>query len=510
MAYSAGSLVYLSIIPLLKMFLTVFFEFWLTRKGFFTPAASNGTSQVSMNVALPGLLFSSIVPAFNKQNVSAMGPLFLVAFVYMACGLLFGVLIREFCYVPGNFWARILVATALTTAVVLTVAEQRPFDSNTDPQLGVSYISVFILAWNIVTWICGAAKTLAWDYAPGVPQGDAANVHVGWREKPVAAFFLRVKAKLFARPKDSDCGKADDEKEAKDRGLLVTMGKQPESELGEMVTDPEIQPTLKTSRPFANFFPSAAVTARPRTGSIPPATNPSHHPLRELPDTAVQSSLVTDEQESELVEEEEEERPGRLASLFPPLLRRTFKPLSSLFTPITISMYIAVPISFILQLKALFVKVDNGPSIVATFLCVSSALMVTLMYSRICWKHECPINPILLGASFARMKIPCPFNKMPLPALFWVSSCKLALLPVIGILLTQGLTHRGVVPKEALVERFVAMLLSGTPSAVSQLIVTQVYAKDRDLDTLSALLLLQYVFMFISTATITAIAFSLL
>ncbi len=34
-----------------------------------------------MNVALPGLLFSSIVPAFNKQNVSAMGPLFLVAFV---------------------------------------------------------------------------------------------------------------------------------------------------------------------------------------------------------------------------------------------------------------------------------------------------------------------------------------------------------------------------------------------------------------------------------------------
>ncbi len=34
-----------------------------------------------MHVALPGLLFSNIVPAFNPQNVSAMGPLFLVAFV---------------------------------------------------------------------------------------------------------------------------------------------------------------------------------------------------------------------------------------------------------------------------------------------------------------------------------------------------------------------------------------------------------------------------------------------
>ncbi len=37
-----------------------------------------------MNVALPGLLFSNIVPAFNKQNVPAMGPLFLVAFVSRA------------------------------------------------------------------------------------------------------------------------------------------------------------------------------------------------------------------------------------------------------------------------------------------------------------------------------------------------------------------------------------------------------------------------------------------
>ncbi len=59
---------------------------------------------------------------------------------------------------------------------------------------------------------------------------------------------------------------------------------------------------------------------------------------------------------------------------------------------------------------------------------------------------------ILLGASFARMKIPHPFSKMPLPAMFWVSFCKLALLPVIGILLTQELTHRGVILKDALVE----------------------------------------------------------
>lgn len=36
-----------------------------------------------MNVALPGLIFSSVVPAFNSHNVSSMGPLFLQAFVWL-------------------------------------------------------------------------------------------------------------------------------------------------------------------------------------------------------------------------------------------------------------------------------------------------------------------------------------------------------------------------------------------------------------------------------------------
>ncbi|PBK87810.1 auxin efflux carrier [Armillaria gallica] len=523
MGYSAGFLIYSGVMPLLKMFLTIFFGFWLTRKGFFTAAASRGTSQVTMNVALPGLLFSNIVPAFNKQNVSAMGPLFLVAFVYMAFGLLFGAFIREFCYVPRNFWAGILMATAMSnwgnlpTAVVLTVTEQKPFDPNIDPQLGVSYVSIFILAYNIVMWIGGAANTLAWDYAPGVPQGDAANVRVSWREKPIAAFFLRLRAKLFVRPKNSDCERAQDEKDAdseRDKGFSVAMGKQPGSDLGEMETDPEIQLARKASRLSANSprprRPSAGISTRPRTGSLLPPPNASQSSLKELPGTAVpslKSPSVTDQQEPELVEEEEE-MPGRFASLFPPFLRRTFKPIASLFTPITMSMYIAIPVSLIPQLKALFVEVDGGPYYQGPD--GNPPLTFIINTAEFVGNITVPMALILLGASFARMKIPRPFSKMPLPAMFWVSFCKLALLPVIGILLTQELTHRGVILKDALVERFVAMLLSGTPSAVNQLIVTQLYAKDHDLDTLSAFLLLQYIFMFISTATITAVALSLL
>ncbi len=271
--------------------------------------------------------------------------------------------------------------------MVLTVTEQKPFDPNIDPQrmhftisieivsnplylVGVSYVSIFILAYNIVMWIGGAANTLAWDYVPGVPQGDAANVRVSWREKPIAAFFLRLRAKLFVRPKNSDCEKAQDEKDAdseRDKGLSVAMGKQPESDLGEMETDPEIQLARKASRLSANSprprRPSAGISTRPRTGSLLPPPNASQSSFEELPGTAVpslKSPSVTDQQEPELVEEEEE-MSGRFASLFPPFLRRTFKPMASLFTPITMSMYIAIPVSLIPQLKALFVEVDGGP-----------------------------------------------------------------------------------------------------------------------------------------------------
>ncbi|KAK0502056.1 hypothetical protein EDD18DRAFT_1139119 [Armillaria luteobubalina] len=342
MGYSAGFLIYSGVMPLLKM----------------------GTSQVTMNVALPGFLFSNIVPTFNKQNVSAMGPLFLVAFVYMGLGLLFGALIREFCYVLRNFWAGILMATAMSnwgnlpTAVVLTVTEQKPFDPNTDPQLGVSYVSIFILAYNIIMWISGAANMLAWDYAPGVPQGDLANVRVSWHEKPIATFLLH-----------SDCEKAEDEKDAdseRDKVLSVIMGKQPESDLGGMETDPEIQLARKTSR-LSAFSPrprrpSVGISTHPHAGSLLPPPNVSQSYLKELPDTAVQSPkdpLVTDQQEPEPAEEDE--KPGRFASLFPPFLQRTFKPMASLFTPITMSMYIAIPVSLIPQLKALFLEVDGGP-----------------------------------------------------------------------------------------------------------------------------------------------------
>lgn len=49
-----------------------------------------------------------------QSNVSAIGPLALVAVIYVIIGFTFGILIREFCYVPRNFWQGLVVATGMS------------------------------------------------------------------------------------------------------------------------------------------------------------------------------------------------------------------------------------------------------------------------------------------------------------------------------------------------------------------------------------------------------------
>ena len=130
----------------------------LARKGLFPPAAARGASQITMNLSLPCLIFANIVPAFTPANVSAIGPLLLIAFVYEAIGFTFGLAIREFCYIPRNFWQGILILCGmsnwgnlraslhiqchmcnadalcyLANAIVMTVTQQPPFDPSTDP-----------------------------------------------------------------------------------------------------------------------------------------------------------------------------------------------------------------------------------------------------------------------------------------------------------------------------------------------------------------------------------------
>jgi predicted permease len=73
---------------------------------------------------------------------------------------------------------------------------------------------------------------------------------------------------------------------------------------------------------------------------------------------------------------------------------------------------------------------------------------------------------VLLGASFARLRVPRPLRRLPLRAMFAVALAKLVLLPVLGVLVVQAMVRGGMIDRDAYAERFVAVFLSGTPAAV--------------------------------------------
>ncbi|KAI0337946.1 hypothetical protein BDW22DRAFT_1363533 [Trametopsis cervina] len=488
---SAGFLIYSGVMPLIKTFLSILCGYVLARKGLFPPAASKGASQITMNISLPLLVFANIVPAFTPQNISALGPLFLTAFVYMAIGFAMGAIIREFCYVPRNFWQGIIVVTGMSNwgnlpnAVVLSVTQQAPFDPATDPQLGVSFVSIFIVSYHLVFWVCGAAHSLSWDYLPGVPQGNEAERRYRWNEKPlgslVARHVLRIQpaaSKTAALPTRDQASTLEKGEEKSDEDILDHQTA--EALAGE--PDPDVQLVRRISRISTVSHP-----ARP-TGLLPSPTAE----LLELP-LDVEGIDGTTAHHSSLS-----------------IVWRAIRPLTVIITPVTVAIAVALPIALIDDLKALFVDIseNGGPNWKGPD--GKPPLSFIIDTAEFIGGIAIPLALILLGASFARLRIPRPLSRLPITAMLTVALAKMLILPVIGVFMVQAMVHSGLIDKESKAERFVAIFLSGTPAAVNQLIVASLYAPEGEVDTLAAFLLVQYVIMFFSSSAITAIALLLL
>lgn len=77
-----------------------------------------------------------------------------------------------------------------------------------------------------------------------------------------------------------------------------------------------------------------------------------------------------------------------------------------------------------------------------------------------------PLALILLGASFARLTVPRPLSRLPIPAMVAVALAKMLIMPVIGVFMVLGMVKGGLINENSKVEKFVAMFLSGTPAAV--------------------------------------------
>lgn len=541
MAVSAGFIVYSAVMPLLPTVITILLGFLLAKLGLFPPAASRGASQICMNLALPALIFASIVPSFNSQNIGALGPLILLGIIYEVIPLCIGFIIREVCYVPRNFWQGIIVACAISnwgnlpSAIVYAVTGQEPFDPATDPQLGISFVSIFILVCNVSFWVFGAANSLRWDYAPDVPQDETAFQRVSWKEKPIGGWIHRMLAEKRHNRRQRSSVSLDEKLKGKppcDEQAPQPIIAHPASHSGDyypadnseaveddVEQDPDIQLARRSSRLSAHSMrsrrPSAgAASTNQQRSKLVGILTPPHPSMEDLhaneqPFRSASPDARSEHSKTVTVAPEPQTRLSKMKEN--PVLAVLFSVLHNLLNPVTITLVIAVIVALVVQLKALFVDAsdiggsswsgpDGRPPLHFVY---STASLVGDM--------TIPLSLLLLGGSFARMHKPKDIKNLAIPAMVSVTILKLIVLPVFGILIVQAMVSRGLIPAEAKAQRFVAMLLSGSPSAVNQVVVSALYAGDNgNMDTLSAFLLMQYVCMFFSSAAITAVSLTLL
>lgn len=147
-------------------------------------------------------------------------------------------------------------------------------------------------------------------------------------------------------------------------------------------------------------------------------------------------------------------------TLFARIVARTIMFLRSLLTPASLSILLAFPFALITPLKGLFLpvagwtgsRIPNAPD-------GQPPLAFVLDTATFVGAASVPLGLTCLGSALARLKVPKGegWGSLPLGAIGSLAVGKMLLMPIIGVLMCQGLTTAGVIDAEDKVLRFVCM-----------------------------------------------------
>lgn len=514
---SAGALIWTSFRPLLRLVICTASGFVITKADIFPAVAARGMGQVILNIAFPCLMFSKIVPAFTSQNVHALGPLVLVAVIYEALGMLLAWIVGQIFWVPHQFRFGILVAGGwanigdIPTSVIMSITGAAPFQGTTDQTLAVAYISAFILVFLVTLFPLGGHHLIAMDYAGLDIEPEEVQQAMRIKRRGWVNFWVRMirKASLSTtrmRSSDSsledttrDSVNGDDEKYYEEKDPVNLESQRPAAQLHVSFHD-DATTTVPTevgivSR-ISSIEPTLIGVETQRNHVIDTELHPNNQSI--LPTTSV---TTVDTALSESLPPPRKNRRIRVL--------RGSRVLKSFLTPPSISIFISFPIALIPRLKALFVEVPGtyihpGPD-------GQPPLAFIMDTCNFIGAASVPLGLICLGSALAQLNVSLNrWKHLPVGAITWLAIGKLLLMPVLGVLICQGLVKVGVIAEEDKLLRFVCIFFSCLPTATTQVFLTQVYSGTGSAEHLSAFLIPQYFLMFISMTALTAYTIQLL
>ncbi|KAF9218915.1 hypothetical protein BS17DRAFT_719315 [Gyrodon lividus] len=487
----AGELLWISIQPLTRLFICVACGFTLTKADLFPAVVAKGVGQILLNVALPALVFSKVVPAFDSGNIGVLGPLLLIAFLYEGIGVTISWTIKQLFWVPHRFRYGILAAGAfgntgdIPTSVVLGVMASAPFNGTEDENLGVGYVTVFMLVMTISVFPLGGSRWVAMDFeGPDISNEDVQEQLRLKHKRHLASLqrgllWVRKSFRIVQGPDRSDrtapalmsadsCEKA-----------LHDVG--PEGHHLQGSTDSK----------EATFSPLSTIVQPepiPTCGSEPDLQN---HGVVQATETQIQDSAPS------------QPLPRRLLHICQNFIRGLANP-CSLATIISLVMAVIPPI------KALFIPGVSNTSIPPAP-DGNPPLAFIMNTANFIGAASVPMGLITLGSALARLHVPrSQLRSLPIGAIVSLTAGRLVVTPILGILICQGLMHVGLLDASNEVLRFVCFFLSCIPTATTQVLLTQVYSGTGNAEHLAAFLVPQYVVMFGSMIVLTAFSLHLL
>ncbi|KAF8132747.1 auxin efflux carrier [Boletus edulis] len=452
-----GELIWVSAQPLIRLFICVAAGFVIAKAGFLPPLAARSAGQIILNITLPSLLFSRIIPAFNSSNVSALGPLILVALLYQAIGIVMSWIIKQSFWVPHRFRYGILVAGGwgnvgdIPNSVMLSLTAAAPFNGTSDQNLAVAYIAVFVLIFTITLFPLGGTHWVMMDFqGPDMIDEDVQEQ-------------LKIKQKYL--------GTAIERTVISLRGLFYQKRSQAEN---------------------SDYVDEKAVTSAHRLSDPPSPPSDVH------------------DDHKTIVPESPETKSEPATPLYRRLARFGYRFLQTLISPCSLSIIIAFIISIVPVLKALFVPDVPGVDM-PTAPDGQAPLAIILNTTTFIGGASIPLGLMTLGSALARMEVPGGrLRSLPLGAIGALAIARLVIMPILGVLITQGLTHAGLLNAEDNVLRFVCIFVSCLPTATTQVFLTQVYSGTGDAQHLSVFLIPQYILMFVTMTALTAYTLQLL
>ncbi|KIK97919.1 hypothetical protein PAXRUDRAFT_135342 [Paxillus rubicundulus Ve08.2h10] len=488
----AGELIWIAIQPLMRLFFCVACGFTLAKAGLFPAVVAKGVGQILLNVAIPALMFSKIVPAFNSGNIVVLGPLLLVALLFESIGIMISWIIKQLFWVPHRFRYGILAAGAfgnvgdIPTSVVMGVMASAPFNGTYDANLGVGYITVFILVMNITLFPLGGRQWVAMDFeGPDVSDEDVQE-QLRLKHKKLLASLQRGLL-WFSKPFRIAQGP--------DRSEITAPTLMSAGDCEKVLRDvgPESRNLQESTHPKESAFSPSSTIVQPEP--IPTYSS----------DPGLQKHVVvrTTEIEAQDVGAPSQPLPRRFIYLCRDFVRGLLYP-CSLATVISFIMAVIPPI------KALFVTGVPGTNIPQAP-DGKPPLAFIMDTASFIGAASVPMGLITLGSALARLHVPwTQLRSLPIGAIASLAAGRLIVTPIFGILICQGLTQVGLLDAGNKVLRFVCFFVCCVPTATTQVLLTQVYSGTGNAEHLAAFLIPQYVLMFGSMTVLTAFNLHLL